>query len=577
MKRFIPILVVLGAVLVGVFFQWRQREDLTYSGVSPAQLAPAEAEVLLVLPDVGRMRERWGETALREMTLQPEWQPYAQKLDEFLRTSFGGAETGEVFAWWKDAELASVFAAFSGLWSAEYQWVAGFSYRGKKTAAKAAIERWQKATVNKWPNLKSEMVQFENTEIESVTSTSGALALAYRDNWFLVASGVEPMKALLRRYDGAEGGLERSPRFVERRKQATPDADFQACFDLAKISRNLDRAVEAAGPELKKKFGGRGSFGSIGDSEPNGWPTAAVYSLKMEGREMRGRCFFELPEKGRENPIRFDSSRSSHIRAHLLSYVSPLPWGTERLMGVWDRISESAIHDSEMFTLLAKGLKVGDATAVFGPEAGMKFEQGDGAARSYLALKVRDPSRARECAEAIAKEIMDGKTSPVERSGPEGNLYWGRRDYLRFGLLLGKYLLFGKAGNSTIWRVYGQSIARENSLDSTPPFQALRQRLPAEALAVANVEMGKAVEEFCDPNTIAYAKQATIRLSKKTVAGMKLKGEFFAQHLGPLCAVYIDLPKGIAMESLGPLPFEETLLPDALSWAWSVLVGPMQP
>jgi hypothetical protein len=564
MKRAIPILIVFAAIAAGAWWYLRNRPDPAQSALRSAEFAPADTAVFLQLPDVARTLKRWDETALRQISLEPEWQAFAGRLDEFIFSTLPSQDLGQAFALLREADPASFFLALSDPNGKELKYVAGFSYRGKKTAVKSAIERWQKTMLGSLSNAKSELIPHDGTEIESVTSPGTTLAFAYRDNWFFLAADVEQMKGLLQRYSAAAAGtLARELKYVECLKQATPEADLHVYIDVVKMNESTARAREAYLAEAKKAGNSAAEF--VPDPPSDHEPKAVFYSMKMEGRDMRGRLYFQIPNKPKAQPL---TNRLAAFNGEdTFTYTTINVAGGE--LWWWKVLHEMDIvstNEAEIAALAAKGLKSNDATTIFGPELSMHadWDSLNIWPTTFFAVEVRDPVKARKYTEVMAEDMKGSMTLSQKEEG--GTTYWTASG----GFLIAQPTLALNDKHLIIAQNYATAVNGikrfkngGSSFGQSPAFQAARKALPSPAGGVVYVDMARLVERFYAKVKpfIANGIASNPAAAKYLDVGKLPKPEVLSKHLGVLAGVCIDAPQGLVIESLGPLPVEGALLP----------------
>src|SRR5262249_19662241 len=76
-----------------------------------------------------------------------------------------------------------------------------FRFRGSREEAERIIGRWHSALMGQNSNLKREKVQYERHEIEVTKAASLSIATVYDPPWFLAATDVPELEALLDRAD----------------------------------------------------------------------------------------------------------------------------------------------------------------------------------------------------------------------------------------------------------------------------------------------------------------------------------------------------------------------------------------
>jgi hypothetical protein len=543
MKRALPFLIVLMAIAAGAFWYVRHRPDPAQSTLRAAEFAPADAAIFIEFPDVGRTMKRWEQTALRQLALEPEWQAAGRAWWQQLFPSFPGGP-GELLAQWMDADPASAFLAITRGDASHTEYVAGFSYRGKRTAVKFALERWRGTWMSHQPNARSELLPAGGVEIETLTSLGKTLAIAYRDNWVFAASSVEEMKRLLARYPDASGSLARKPAYVEGLKQCLPDADLHAYLNPA--------AFRGTGPAPAK---------SAQEVQLND----LSYSLKLEGREMRGRLYLALPQAPKAPPL---ANRHSALQGDDTVIFGLVHAAQGQLwQPVWREFGGNIRLQAGIANLLTQDAGLEPAGRTFGAEISLVADWGwsDGAPKNFFACPVRDRATAWPLAEDLVIHARSGGDLGLfSVREQDGALFWPSKWDSTIALH-SQYLFFTPeigAAEGVVRRLKNRG---STALELSPAFQAMRQRLPAAASGEWGVDLAKFAQRFHFQNR-GWRKLTVPGVSfSATVFGQSLDVGFMqfvpavdviSRHLAPVAAVHYDVPGGILLESIGPLPIE---------------------
>ena len=149
---------------------------------------------------MARSKSRWSGTALRKIADEPEWKEFTAKWTDFKTENADWRQIDGVLTQIERADPAGLFLAFNSLDGNFPRMVGGFPYRGKKSDVQEVVSSLRKKVMDSFPTAKSELSNFEGTEIETLKDKAMTVSLAYRDNWFLFATDTELLLKTLGRY-----------------------------------------------------------------------------------------------------------------------------------------------------------------------------------------------------------------------------------------------------------------------------------------------------------------------------------------------------------------------------------------
>jgi hypothetical protein len=560
MKKALPIILVLAAVIAGAFVYFRNKPDTGPGGVSrAAELAPGLTTVFLAAPDVARSLKRWDETAISQIAAEPEWKEFAGKIDEFLFSMVPDKEFAESFRLLKEAEPAEFFLAVVQPAAPKVEFAGGLAYRGKMTSVKSAIEKWQKFLLSGVAAPKSEIVKDEDTEIELLTSSGKPIvAFAYRDNWFLFAGDVEQMKELLQRYKGsgqpkvagAPVSLAKNGVYAESVKQVLPDGDLVGFINTREI---MGKVRELRSPDAEPK-------------KEDPWdayiPDSLIYSLKMEGRLMRSRSYVRMPKMPKAQPM--TNRLAAFTNSDTYVYGSLNVAGLDDLLRLILAEEEKAGGFKD--DLQTKGLRPLDLMTIFGPELSVHSDWEPVAVWPNVmgVLEVRDAAKARLFAELLAEKI--GSSGQLSKKEEDGVTYWT----VALGAVVAQPTVAISDKHMVIAINYATAVggfkqlkSGAGSLAKSPEFQNALKATLAPTAGTLYLDTKKLFERLYEKLKPMAAMQlaGNPQMSKYVDPGKFPKTETISKHLTPMTVVYADAPDGFVIEANGPAPLETVVLP----------------
>ena len=221
MKKFVPTLVfllVLGAGGAAVYLFQKQRHGAT-STESIGECLPADAQLLLSVPDVEGTLAEWKTTDLYKIWAEPEVQDFlARPLSRLPPHQDFDDTVGKIIR----LSPTNVFAAVTALDEKTNQphVVAGFDFKGDKADVEALLAGPKDALRKQSPGGKADLLEYQGHALETFDDGTGnVLASTYLDHRYLIANDVTLLKATLDRCDhrapapGGANTLDKDPDF----------------------------------------------------------------------------------------------------------------------------------------------------------------------------------------------------------------------------------------------------------------------------------------------------------------------------------------------------------------------------
>jgi hypothetical protein len=577
MKKFLPLILVVAAAAAAAFFFLRKRPEADMPPGRAAELAPPETLLFIEFPDIPRTLRRWEKTSLHDIAQEPEWKEFTAKVGDYLTTVEEGGMFMGVWEPIREADPSGMFLAFTAFDGPFPKFVGGFPYRGKKSAVQSGIGKLRGLITKGFPAAKSDLVQHEGTDIETLTDRNFSAVFAYRDNWFFFGSDLELMKGTLRRYAAganAPPGLGKDPLYQEALKQGWAEPDFTAYFQWRKMMGDLFAMGAAAGSPL----------GGLPPPVEESQPLCISYTLKLDGPLMRDRIYMHQPGRPVLSPM--ENRLLAATGGDTYAYFALSAAGWERHFDrLFSQMDEGTMGEEDRKRLAAKGLRLKDVPATFGPEIAMQsdWEPAGLYPTFFASVEVRDPAKARKFAEFLVEEIK--KEGQLSQKEEDGTTYWT----LSFGLPVvqptiavnQKHLAVG-LNYAMVYNGLKQMKTSGASLAQRPAYQGALETVFRATNGIMYLDLKilfeRLYERFKPFLAFEIAGDETMA---KYFDPMKFpRAATISKHLRPIVATYSPAPQGLILDCSGSLSMGVTfmpLLPAGAFYFWSSSTGSAAP
>jgi hypothetical protein len=202
MRRILLLAITCAVVGFGGWYIWNLSHETWALSVSA--LLPRETIFLAQMPDLNRTRDQWHHSDIYALYREPSVQDFLRKP---LTNLSNGNVVDQTLSEIEQLEPKSVFLALTSLKGNNPTLVGGFRFRGRPEDAERVIGKWRSQVLEKNPGAKHEKIEYRHHEIELLTATPFTLATAYDPPWFLAATDLTELKALL---DRAESRVKNS-------------------------------------------------------------------------------------------------------------------------------------------------------------------------------------------------------------------------------------------------------------------------------------------------------------------------------------------------------------------------------
>src|SRR5206468_12859521 len=162
-------------------------------------LLPRETIFLAQMPDFNRTRDQWHHSDIYALYQEPAVQDFLRKpLANLSKADAVGQTLREI----EQLDPKNVFLALTSIEGNSPTFVGGFRFRGRPDDAERVVGKWRSQVLEKNPGTKREKIKHGRHEIELLVASPFTLATAYDPPWFLAATDLTELKALLERAEG---------------------------------------------------------------------------------------------------------------------------------------------------------------------------------------------------------------------------------------------------------------------------------------------------------------------------------------------------------------------------------------
>ena len=197
MRRILLLVITCAGLALGGWYIWNLAHETWALSVS--ELLPRETIFLAQMPDLNRTRDQWHHSDVYSLYREPAVQDFLRKpLADLLRPDAVAQTAGEI----EQLDPKNVFVALTSIERESPTIVGGFRFRGRPKDAERVVGKWRSQVLEKNPGAKRERIKYGHHEIELLVATPHTLATAYDPPWFLAATDLTELKALLDRAEG---------------------------------------------------------------------------------------------------------------------------------------------------------------------------------------------------------------------------------------------------------------------------------------------------------------------------------------------------------------------------------------
>jgi hypothetical protein len=538
--------------LVAALAVWYGRRVAEKSAtVAVVSLLPAETLLVVHLPDFNRTRDQWHRTDVYQIRQEPAVNDFLQKpLSRIPKRATASQNLVE----FEKLEPKDIFFAVTS-WTSGLKVAGGFRFKGKADDAEKIVAQWRARLLARSPETKTEAIEYEKHQIQTVTAMGQMLASVYDNDWFFVTNDVAELKTIIDRFEG---------RLHDRATTLATDASFSAAFKhipssyAAMIYGRLDRYFEKMMPLL-------GTSGASTAANPPVYRQIHAFcgALSFDGGKIRDVLFLGMPQLVDVGPLTrsslaFGTKETFFYLASFLNLPNQMSWpaaapAAAAFPGMIQKFA-GAIANS--------GVTMEAWNAAFGPELGVLGDwPGGGQWPAFLAsVPVKDQAKAGELFTKMTS-TPTGESTAQERDGVR---YFsapseGRPFSVAPTLALSNKVLIAGTSESTVETAMKRSAGGASELASSETFRAAERAVPPAKQAFFYVDSAllyTRLDAVLRPMLVMSA--AFIPSISENIDLTKFPpAEAITRHLSPIVMSQNYQSDGYVTESVGPVTFYE--------------------
>ena len=544
-KLFWLVLIALIACRRDLVRTSRRRKNATMAVTS---LLPGDTLLVVHLPDFNRTRDQWHQTDIYKIREEPAVRDFLQKpLSKIPKSGAASQNLAE----FESLEPKDIFFAVTS-WTNGLKLAGGFRFKGKADDAEKILGKWRAQLLAKSPEAKSEVVEYQQHQIQTVTAKGQMLATVYDGNWFLAANDVAELKVILDRVDG---------RLKDRAATLAGDSTFSAAFKHMPASYSsliygrVDRYLEKMAPLL----------GASGANEPGSTPIyrqihAFCGALTFDDGKIRDVLFIGMPQLVDVGPLTRSSlalgtKETFFYLASFLNLPNQMTWpsgvpASPGLPGAMQKLVDA---------VSSSGMTMQEWNAAFGPELGVLADWATGAQWPMMiaSLPVKDSAKAAQLLTKMTTSADGGAWAQQEKDGVK---YFsmptaGSPFSIAPTLALSDKMLIAGSNESAVEASVKRSAAGKSELASSENFRAAEGAVPPAKQAFFYVDTALLYTRLdAAIRPLLMMSAAFVPSVSENVDLSKFPPpEVITKHLSPIVMSQNYQTDGYVTESVGPV------------------------
>jgi hypothetical protein len=553
MKRF-QLLVLASAITAGAIWWGFYRAHHT-SSLAVASLLPKETLALVHLPDFNRSRAEWHRTDLYQLWKEPAVQDFLAKPRAKVSTEGRVGNTIEEIS---ALEMKDAFLALVSLEAGAWKMVGGFRCTGDAEKGAKIVDNWKAKLLGTGSDVKHETADYHERQIQTDSVGLLNLSTVRAGQWFFVANDIEHLKPLLDRADG---------RIKDPQTTLSADDVFLLASKhmpssyAALAYTRVDRFVEKLMPAAEESEASPDQLAMLRKIRSFCGATA------FDGGRMRDTMFLGMPKPAdlahlMRASLPLATKDTFLYAASALNLTKELELGPQTPGFGW----LSGLQ--KIATMLsANGIALEEWKSAFGSEVGLV---GNWATNSqwpslFVALPVKDSGKANKIVTTITTANSIG-VSWTHREN-EGVHYFSSSSngqWFSFSPTIGlsdRVLVLG-ADAGSVEAAMKRSATGSSELTASRNFQNAERTVPTAQQAFVYVDPALFYGRFdATLRPLLAMGAAFLPAIADTVDLNKLPPvDIITKHLSPVVMSQSYDRDGYLAESIGPVPFYQTLL-----------------
>jgi hypothetical protein len=541
---------VLVALAAAAAIWYGRRVAEKSATVAVTSLLPAETLFVVQVPDFNQTRAQWQETDIYKIRDEPAVREFLQKpLSKIPKT-----ETArQNLAQFEKLRPKDIFFAITS-WANGVKGAAGFRFQGEPEDAERFVSELRAKLLAKSPEAKTETVDYQQHQIQTITAKGQTLVSAFDGDWFLATNDPVDLKTIIDRVDG---------RLKDRAATLAGDAEFSAAFKhmpssyAAMTYGRLDRYIERVMPLLGA------SSNATGHQPIYRKMRAFCGALSFDRGKIRDTLFVGMPQLTDNTSLTRSSLAlgTKETFLYLATFLN-LPGQTAWPAGGTTASGIPGMMQKFIDAVSSRGVTLEEWNAAFGAEIGVLGDWANGAQWPALiaTVPVKDAGKADQVFTRITSG-PDGASTAQQRDG--ARFFTARNDGMPFSIAptiaLSSKLLIAGTTQSTVEAAMKRSAAETSELSSSEVFRGAEHTVPAPKQAFFYVDSAllyTRLDAALRPLLLMGA--AFVPAIGQNVDLNKIPpGEAITRHFSPIVMSQNYQGDGYVTESVGPITLYE--------------------
>ena len=540
-------LVVVALIAAGaIWYALRVAEKNATRAVTA--LLPGDTLLVVHLPDFNRIRDQWHQTDIYKIREEPAVRDFLEKpLSKIPKSGAASQNLAE----FESLEPKDVFFAVTS-WANGLKLAGGFRFKGKADDAEKVLGKWRAQLLAKSPDGQSEVLEYQQHQIQTVTAKGQLLATVYDGDWFFATNDVEELKAILDRVDD---------RVKDPAATLAGDATFSAAFKHMPASYSsliygrVDRYLEKVAPLLA----------ASGINEPGSTPIyrkihAFCGALSFDNGKIRDVLFIGMPQLADAGPLTRSSLAlgTKDTFLYLASFLN-LPNGMNWPSGLSPSPGLPGAMRKLVDAVSASGITLQEWNAAFGSEIGVLANWASGAQWPMImaSLPVKDSAKAAQVLAKMTAPNIGEAWTQQERDGVKyfsmpnaGGLF-----SITPVLALSDKMLVAGSNEDAVETAVKRAASGNSELASSASFRAAEGSVPAAKHAFFYIDTALLYTRLdAAVRPILMMGAAFVPSINENVDLSKLPPpEAITKHLSPIVMSQNYETDGYVTESVGPV------------------------
>jgi hypothetical protein len=554
MKRLVYLVIAVAIAALAGWYVWDLSQRASITSISV--LLPRKTIFLAHMPDFDRARDQWHHSDIYVLYREPAVQDFLRKPLASLSTRDTASQTLREI---EQLDPKDAFFALTSLDDNSPKLAGGFRFHGSVTDAERLIGNWRSKLLERNAGAKHEKLQYERHEIDLIVASPFTLATAYDGPWFLAATDLTDLKAMLDRADRRAKDLKETLTKDEAYRTAVSHrpSDYAAFFYLqpkALLERlaALRAAIQPSGTSKPNTFSGLEQVQSISGA------------TRFENGKIHDLICLGMPNLDRDATVTRSSltlgTKETFFYLAMLLNLGEKIDVLNRTPGIGSAVQNffQSLSDS--------GVTKNDWNAAFGSEVGWLADWPPGAhwPSLLLTLPVTDIAKASNILEAITRAEESVIWTQSEKDGVH---YFSMQSLASLVAITPTIALSDKvfvAGSNpvSVEQAVKRSGGTSSELADSNVYKTAARLVAAPTNFFAYVDTALLYSRL-DASLRPMLLMAAVfmpALTKSVDLGKLPSPEAITKHLSPIVSTQRYDRDGYVAESIGPITLDQSVI-----------------